>query len=349
MRFCSYSTPAIILVFACLSCKNESILTADYSTIEGETMGTTYHIIYDSKTDLKPAIDSLLIDFNNSVSTYIPTSTISKINQADSLFCFDLTEDLYFKTSFEEATRISELTQGNLEPTIMPLVNYWGFGYKERVQIPEINYPLLDSLKSYLGLEKLKTSQNGNQYCISKTNPNIQLDLSATAKGHGVDVVAEHLQNKGIQNYMVEIGGEIRTLGVNRSKQPWVIGINRPEKGAGLNEIELPIKISNLSMATSGNYRIFYEADSVSFAHIIDPFTGLARPTDILSATIIASNCLLADGLATACMVMGLEKASTFIQNQDSVEALFIYANETGDGFEYYYTSGFSSHLIQDK
>lgn len=341
----------VCLVFgiALIGCKQEKTIAKpiSYSSISGETMGTYYSITYSDAQDLKPKIDSILIHFNQSLSTYFPSSTISRINQAEKKYCID-SEDKYFIHSFAKAREISIATDGALEPTIMPLVNYWGFGYGTRAQVETPNQSKIDSLLILMGMDKFSINTIDGKTCVSKENSKSQIDLSATAKGHGVDVISDFLESLNIQNYLVEIGGELRTKGVSTRKKEWLIGISKPSKDAGFKETEQLVNISNKAMASSGNYRIFYESKNIDYAHIIDPKTGMARPSDLLGATVIANTCLEADGFATACMVLGKEKAITLMNSQPHLDAFLIFASEDMESMEYYYTQGFEKYLIKE-
>ncbi len=334
----------LIGLISILSCK-ENVVESNkkpYLSIQGKTMGTTYNITYENiiNKNLKGEIDSFLVDFNKSLSTYDPNSTISKFNSSVGTFCYSLTEDKYLLESLSKALQISEETDGAFDPTVMPLVNYWGFGYKEKKMVEKPNQNTIDSLLNLVGYKKIGVLNINDSICISRDVPNMSIDLSASAKGHGVDVVAALLSKYGITNYMVEIGGEVVASGVNNRNVFWTIGINKPEKGANPNDIQLPISIPNKAIATSGNYRNYYENGEITYAHIIDPKTGDSRPTDILSSTIIADDCLTADAYATACMVKGLEKAKLLVNNKPDIEACFIYLD--GDkNFKYFYTKGF--------
>jgi FAD:protein FMN transferase len=321
-----------------------------YHKIEGKTMGTTYHISYQGSdpVQIKTGIDSLLEVINLSMSTYIDSSTISKFNQADSLYCFDNILDKHFQLVFDKAKEIYSLTGGAFDPSIMPLVNYYGFGYKEKKKVEKADTSKIIELMSLLRFDSvsLYRPNEKNLLCISKPASGVQIDFSAIAKGYGVDAVAEYLETNNIRNYMVEIGGEVRALGLSDKNKEWVIGINRPDENAGLNEVELPLKISNRSVATSGNYRNAYESKGHKFAHIIDPKTGFSRQTDILSASVIAKDCMTADAYATAFMVLGIDQSLQLIEQLKDVEACFIFDLE-GDGiFEFKISSGFSDYFL---
>ena len=336
-----------VAFFAIIGCKPDG---PTYYRIEGKTMGTTYHISFQGSdpVQIKSGIDSLLDVINLSMSTYIDSSTISKFNQADSLYCFDNTVDKHFQLVFEKAKEIYTITGGAFDPSIMPLVNYYGFGYKEKKKVEKADTSQIMKLLSLLRFDSTSISgpNENNLMCISKPEAGVQIDFSAIAKGYGVDVVAEYLEANKIRNYMVEIGGEVRALGLSDKNKEWVIGINRPDENAGLDEVELPLKISNRSVATSGNYRNAYESKGHKFAHIIDPKTGFSRQTDILSASVIAKDCMTADAYATAFMVLGIDQSLQLIEQLKDVEACFIFDLE-GDGiFEFKISSGFSDYFL---
>lgn len=312
-------------------------------------MGTFYNIQFDIDPDLVPQseIDSLLKIFNLSLSTYIPESTISRFNKADSVYCYAI-KDTFFEKVFVKSKEIYALSKGYFNPTIMPLVNYYGFGYEKSKKVETLDTSYIREVLGYMRFEEMNLSEDtmAGEMCIFKKQKPAQLDFSAIAKGYGVDVVATYLESKGAGNYMVEIGGEVRTKGENAEKKPWVIGINRPSDDASLQEVELLLAVSGVSVATSGNYRNFYESKGQKFAHIIDPHTGMNRPSDILSTTVIASDCMTADSYATAFMAMGLEKSLELAKSIDGLEACFIY-DEEGDGqFEFRMTEGFKKYFL---
>ncbi|MBK9150717.1 MAG: FAD:protein FMN transferase [Saprospiraceae bacterium] len=333
------------------SCKEENQKV--YHKIEGKTMGTTYHITFDGANPeaIQTGVDSLLKYINLSMSTYIDSSTISRINKADSMYCYAQKDDPHFSIVFEKSAEVKSSTSGAFDPSIMPLVNYYGFGYTEKKKVEKADTTRINELLALLRFDEISLSgpDEKGMICITKPAKGVQLDFSAIAKGYGVDKVGEYLESNGIRNYMVEIGGEVRALGLNDKNKEWVIGINRPSEDASPNEIELPIKISNRAVATSGNYRNAYESKGKRFAHIIDPKTGFSRPTDILSATVIAKDCMTADAYATAFMVMGIEKSLELIEQLNDMEACFLYDLE-GDGvFEFKISSGFSNYLLHNE
>lgn len=338
-----------VLSIFLIGCKEKE---QTYYKLTGPTMGTTYHITIqtDQPEAMKNSIDSILADFNYSMSAYIDSSTLTYFNNADSLFCYDPQKDPYFEPIFIKSKEIYEKTNGAFDPSIAPLVNYYGFGYKEKKMLDKLDTVEVRRLLSLMVFDTLQLTKDeiGN-ICIQKPNKNVMLDFNSLSPGYAVDVIADFFNKKGLRNYMINLGGEITALGVNDKKEEWVIGINKPAEGASESEIELPLLISNKSLATSGNYRNAYESKGQKFAHIINPFTGMSQPTDILSATVIADDCISADAYATAFMVLGLEKSLELVEQLKGIEACFIYDNE-GDGvFEFKISEGFSKYYLHNE
>ena len=288
--------------------------------IEGTTMGTTYQvkIISNNEAELKEKIDSLLTDLNLSLSTYIDSSEISRFNRRSSL---EISPD-YFIPVFQASADIYEETEGAFDPTVMPVVNAWGFGPAGRMDLPDSS--VVDSLLQVIGLEKLSLRNN----VLIKEDPRIQLDFSAIAKGYGVDLLSEFLDSKGAENYMVEIGGEVRCKGVNMDGEIWRLGIEDPTEESTLSAI---VGLDNRAMATSGNYRNYYIKDGRKYAHMINPKTGYPVIHSILSATVLAEECMIADGLATAFMVMGEQKAIDWLSTRPEIDAVLIYSDQNGE------------------
>ena len=313
-----------------------------YQRIEGEIFGTFYHIIYDDpqQRDLQPELLEVLGAFNHSLSTYDPNSTISKINQSqDSAMLDD-----YMKEVYVNAQLISENSNGAFDMTVAPLVNYWGFGFDARdVQQKKYAAAQIDSIKTFVGFSKTKIKGN----TIIKDDPRIQLDASAIAKGYGVDVAASFLASKGCKNYMVEIGGEVVTLGKNPKGLDWRIGINKPIDSpvAIDNSLQAKVSLSGKAMASSGNYRQFYMLDGKKYSHTINPITGYPVSHNLLASSVIADRCLTADGYATACMVLGVEKSLEMAKRTPEIEAYLIYEDENKE-IKTVYSDGFASYLI---
>lgn len=339
----------VVLSIFLIGCKEKELT---FYKLTGPTMGTTYHITIqtDNPEAMQKAIDSILADFNYSMSAYIDSSTLKYFNRADSFFCYDPKKDPYFEPIFNKSKEIFEKTNGAFDPSIAPLVNYYGFGYKEKKKLEKLDTAEVKRLLSLMVFDTLQlTKDESGNMCISKPYKDVMLDFNSLAPGYAVDVIAGFFNKKGLRNYMINLGGEITALGVNDKKEEWVIGINKPVEGAAESEIELPLLISNKSLATSGNYRNAYESKGQKFAHIINPFTGMSQPTDILSATVIADDCMTADAYATAFMVLGLEKSLELVQQLKGIDACFIYDNE-GDGvFEFKISEGFSKYYLHNE
>lgn len=343
------STLVIFSLICCYSCKQSE---TPYYKLTGPAQGTTYNITLQTNNPdgIKKSLDSIFADFNTSMSLYIDFSTLVNFNTADSIFCYDPNLDKYFEPIFKTAKEVFKNSGGAFNPSIAPLVNYYGFGYKEKKELKSLDTIKIKELLKLMVFDSLEIDQSSpTQWCIRKPQKEVMLDFNSLSPGYAVDIVASFLESKGLRNYMIELGGEIKALGVNDRKQEWVIGINRPKEGADVSEIELPLMISNKSLATSGNYRNAYESKGMKFAHIINPFTGMSQPTDILSATVIADECIIADAYATAFMVLGLDKSLELISQLKGVEACFIYDSE-GDGiFEFKVSEGFSKYYLHNE
>lgn len=303
-----------------------------YQHNEGTIFGTLYHAKYLCDKDLKAEIEAELQKVDASLSMFNPQSTVSRINrgetdEADQMLCEVL------RLSFA----INKATGGAFDPTVAPLVNAWGFGFKSG-QLPDSLQ--VDSLRALVGLSGIHL----NEGKVTKDNPLSILDFSAIAKGYGVDRAAQVLKSHGIQNFMVEIGGEVVTGGVNEKGEPWRIGINKPDDDSTSTNTELQdvIALSGKAIATSGNYRNFYIHEGRKIAHTINPQTGYPAQQDILSSTVLAPICAQADGFATAFMVLGLEESKKVLKSQPHIEAYFIYTDEQGC-YQTWQTEGFKA------
>ncbi|WP_439128914.1 FAD:protein FMN transferase [Polaribacter sp.] len=298
------------------SCKKEVVLS-DYS-LRGAVFGTTYKITYlNAATNYQKEIDSLFLKMNNSLSTYIPNSAISKINKGDTT----VVVDDYFVEVFKKSKRIFKETHGYFDPTVGNLVNAWGFGPKNIKR--DLTDEEVRKEMQFVGLQMVTLKNNQ----IKKKYNQIYLDFNSIAKGYGIDVVARFLEKQNIHNYLVEIGGEIRTKGLKEENKPWVVKLVDPiNTETGFKKINL----SNKSMATSGNYRKFRITDSgKKFVHTINPITGLATESNLLSASVIASlDCADVDAYATAFMAMGLEKTKSFLKNNPQLKVVLLYINK---------------------
>ncbi|MFY0689860.1 MAG: FAD:protein FMN transferase [Cyclobacteriaceae bacterium] len=288
--------------------------------VAGQTMGTiVYNVKFmaEEEVEYKSAIDSVLKALNQSLSTYIPNSEISRFNRADTIV-FD--SELFYPM-LANSQSIFERTEEAFDPTIGPLVNAWGFG--PGGPIANFDSSGVDSLLQYVGYSQI----GFDQYYATKPS-GVYLDFSAIAKGYGVDLVGEFLEKKGIENYMVEIGGEVRTRGMNDKKKVWSIGIEDPLVARDEQKLLAIARLDNRSVATSGNYRNYYEKNGVTHAHIVDPRTGYSNQNNILSASVFASDCMTADAYATAFMVLGVEKSMEIVNADPNLEALLVYRGE---------------------
>jgi len=295
---------------------------APYQHNTGTIFGTVYHATYQSRHDLRTEIERVLHKVDLSLSTFNKQSVISRINNGE-----QIVPDKMFIEVFNMAQQVSEKTSGAFDITVAPLVNAWGFGFKDGIMPTQTQ---VDSLLTMVGYEKIALrKQNGKSY-VYKADDRIMLDCSAIAKGYAVDVVAAMLASRGVENYMVEIGGEIVTHGKNPKQQSWKIGVTVPEDDS-LNvntDLQTVLNVHNEAMATSGNYRNFYYKDGRKYAHTIDPKTGFPTQHSLLSATVLAPQCAVADAYATAFMVMGLEKAKQVLAENKDLAAYFIYTDE---------------------
>lgn len=299
---------------------------ADYQHDSGLVFGTSYNITYQSNDNLKPEIEKTLAEVDASLSPFNEKSVITHVNKNEAVILDD-----HFITVFRLSSEIYKDTEGAFDITVAPLVNAWGFGFKNGIT-PDCH--AIDSLMQFVGFDKVKL-QDGK---IIKTDDRLMLDCSAIAKGYGVDAVARLLKSKGIDNYMVEIGGEIVASGENPKGAPWRIGVSKPDDDSVSvsNEIQGIINISNRAMATSGNYRNFYYKGGKKYAHTIDPKTGCPVQHSILSATVVSDECAKADAYATAFMVMGLDKAKAVLARHKDMMAYFIYSDDKGNNKVWY-------------
>ena len=282
--------------------------------------GTSYSVINQCDSDLSQSIKNELMKVDRSLSPFNEHSVITAVNNNK-----EVVLDNMFQEVFQKAMAISRETDGAFDITVAPLVNAWGFGFKNGTQ-PDRRQ--VDSLREMIGYEKLSLV-NGK---VHKKDPRMMLDCSAIAKGYGTDMVARLLKERGVQNYMVEIGGEIVTKGVNAQRVPWKIGVTKPDDDSLSigNELQTILNVTDKAMATSGNYRRFYYKGGKRFAHTIDPKTGYPVQHNILSATVLADDCATADAYATSFMVMGMEGAKRVLERHPELMAYLIYDDGHG-------------------
>lgn len=312
----------ISLLVIASSCREKKAVIESFN---GFAQGTTYSIVYENNRkitndEVKKRVEKILRDFDMSLSLYKDSSILSRINRNE-----DVAVDEYFTEAFNLSVKISEMTGGAFDITVGPLVSAWGFGPDSQKNFSEAKR---DSLLKLVGMNKISLSDGH----IIKKDPGIKLDFNAIAQGYSVDVVCKFLDDLGFKNYLVEIGGEVRGKGTKNGAK-WRIGIDKPVDNnfSPGEDLEAVIRISDEALATSGNYRKFYVENGVKYSHTIDPHTGYPAKNNILSATIIASDCGTADGIATACMVMGKDSAIEFIQSKPEFKAFFVYSDEKGN------------------
>jgi FAD:protein FMN transferase len=312
--------------------------------ISGQTMGTTYTVKWlpiengDNKSEIQNNIESILTGINQSMSTYISDSELSLLNQAEADSWLAISDDLY--TVISHAIQISVFTNGAFDITVGPLVNLWGFGPDPfSYEIPDES--VLEKTKQYTGYENLIIDLLSNK--VSKTHRSVTIDLSGIAKGFAVDKIAQYLDQQHIQNYLIEIGGELKAKGQNAERQAWQIGIEQPESTS--RSIQRIINLQSAAMATSGDYRNYFEKDGIRYSHTIDPATGKPITHNLASVTVIDKSAIHADAMATAFMVLGREKTYKLADNL----GLAVYTlSKTEFGFEEKYNEYFKSYLSSE-
>ncbi|MEN8856729.1 MAG: FAD:protein FMN transferase [Flavobacteriaceae bacterium] len=312
--------------FAFISC-NEKITNNEPVKLQGQVFGTTYSIIYyDISKNFDTEINQLFDEINQSISTYIPTSVISRINKGE----IGIKADSYFKEVFSKSKQIFKETNGYFDPTVGNLVNAWGFGPEKPLN--ELDSNRVKELMQFVGLDKVTIENNS----VVKQFPETYLDFNSIGKGYGLDAIGRFLESKGVDNYLVEIGGEIRLKGTKPEGKLWTVQIENPNTD-GSRSAYTNLKLTNKSMASSGNYRKFRIAnDGQKYVHTINPKTGYATESNLLAATVIAElDCADVDAYATSFMAMGLEKTKEFLESKPALKVILIYANEKGELTEF--------------
>lgn len=323
-----------ILALSIISCRGEK--TVDEVTIRGEAFGTTYAVKYFGELDeaqkIQKGIDSVVYVVNKSMSTYIPQSDISKINKGDSTIVVD---DMFVDV-FTLSRKLNKATSGYFDPTVGTLRNAYGFGDTEALKV--IDEKALDSLMQYVGWDKVSLRENRT---VQKESSEIYFDFNAVAKGYGVDRIAVYMKSNGYQNFLVDIGGEIVASGINEQKQSaWTVGIESLDSKVDNRTATVLVSLTDKAMAGSGNYRKnrIDEVTGKQYVHTINPLTGSAERSDVLSATVIADDCATADAWATSCMAMGLERSKEALKGQN-VEAYLVSYDTV------YMTEGFGKYI----
>lgn len=324
---------SFVLLFT--SCKNET----PYIEETGSVFHTLYSIKYQSDKPLTDKLDAEFQKFSLSLNPFNPNSIISKVNNNEPVEL-----DEWFIEVFNKAQEVSAVSDGAFDITCAPLVNLWGFGFKN---MDTVTQHVIDSLKTFTGYQKIRI-ENGK---IVKDDPRVILNTSAIAKGFSCDVIARLMEREGVENYMIDIGGEVVVKGVNAKGECWRIGINKPENdstGIVKNVEEVVQLCKKGGIATSGNYRNYYIKDGKKYAHTIDPKTGYPSEQSILSATIVAENCMIADAYATAFMVVGVDGAAELARKAPGIEYFLIYAGEEGK-HKFAYSEGMLQYLPNRK
>lgn len=325
MKRIIYIIVAIGLV-ALAMCRTKEAETQalSYHKLEGTVFHTIYHITYQGERDYHEEIKQLFKEFDGSLSMFNDTSIITRMNNCDT----SVVANRYFRHVFTKAMEVSEATGGAFDITVAPLVNLWGFGFKNS---DNVSQAAIDSILQFVGYKTVHLDEEGH---LHKDDPRTIMDASSIAKGYMSDVVADFLREQGVENYMVEIGGEVALNGVNPKGSRWSIGINKPTDDSTQVNSELQdiLYMSEGGVATSGNYRNFYYKDGKKYAHTIDPHTGYPIQQDILSSTVIARDCMTSDAYATAFMVLGKEKAMEVLAKDTTLMAYFIVDAPDADG-----------------
>lgn len=325
----------LILLFSCNS-PSQKMHKVKFA---GEAQGTYYVITYfdTQNRNLQPQIDSLLYAFDQSVSIWVPNSIISRINGNDTTVIVDS----WFTGNFDLSKEVYKNTGGAFDPTVGPLVNAWGFGFTDRMKVDSA---VVDSLMPLVGFDKVMIKNDR----VLKDDSRIQFDFNAIAQGYSVDLVAELLETYGVDNYLIDIGGEVLGHGGKPDGSAWKVGIEKPKDNAAYGEgLKAIVKLKDKALATSGSYRKFYEENGIRYSHTIDPKTGFPVQHSLLSVSVLADDCGTADAYATAFMVMGVDKAKEFLQNHKFLEAYLIFSDKDGT-LKTWNTKGFSDILDEE-
>lgn len=355
----------LLLLLLLLSCENKPATVKESASIQqnvptlllkGQTMGTTYSVVMLVSAlpegtakdtllqNMKRTLDSALVALNDEVSNWEKNSTVVQFNA--SAGGIDVTEAPHFLANYQLAKRVADATGGAFEPTILPLTDYWGFGAgKERIEAGVDTSEVLRR-KALVGMDKIQLE--GDTF-LRKSIAGVNLDLGGSAKGYGTDLIAQLLKEQfGLENFLVEIGGEMYAAGSKSPEQPWKIGINVPREDAKFSAIAETMPLENKAIATSGNYRNFYKVGGTTYSHTLNPLTGFPERNRLLSASVIAADCATADAYATACMVLGPTAAMKMIEAQPALEAYFLVRKEDAEEMVPMISSGLSDIFKND-
>ena len=330
----------IFILTSLLSCREKNSIRKNF--IVGNAFGTTYNIQFYSKLDvnIQKGIDSTVKRVNKSVSTYLYNSDISRINRGDTT----VVTDSIFRDIFHISKKIHLLTNGYFDPTVGVLRNAYGFGDVKPLE--KLDKKTLDSLMTFVGFRKVILLKNGK---ILKKHPQIYIDFNAIAKGYGIDCIGKYLEKKGIKNYLIELGGEILTKGKHvDTGKPWIVGIESINSKLENRSVATTVALENIAMASSGNYRKF-RVDSLTgkkYVHTINPLTGSAEQSDVLSATVLASTCAVADAYATAFMALGFNKSKEVLKNTKEIEVYLTYTDSLNN-HQTFLSKGFKKVVLE--
>ncbi|MDX1428074.1 MAG: FAD:protein FMN transferase [Salegentibacter mishustinae] len=333
-------TALFFLVLLTVSCKNDG---PQANTYTGNALGTTYQVKYFSSENFntEKALDSIFDVINTSMSTYQDNSDISRINSGGE----EVEVDVHFQNVFRYSNQIFRESNGYFDPTVGSLVNAYGFGPDKPLNEPD--EAVLDSIRQLVGFEKVNLTSNNT---IEKENPNIYLDFNAIAKGYTIDVIADYLDKQNVENYLIELGGELVAKGQNLEREsPWMVAIDNPQQTDAERTLQTVLALKNRAMATSGNYRKF-RIDSITgnrYVHTINPLNGKAEKSNLLSASVLAENCTLADGYATAFMALGYERSLEMLEELENVDVYFIYVGDK-ESIRVFTSNGFEKALVED-
>jgi thiamine biosynthesis lipoprotein len=341
-----YSLVLIVAMYGMYKYRESKKETTTASTADvvqtsfgGPTMGSTYSIKYvtspDKAVNYQAQVDSILERFNESLSTYRPDSEISQFNTGHAVAF----RSPFFYPVLKKSQEVYQASGGAFDPTVGPLVNAWGFGNGKERKAP--GQARIDSLMQLSGFDKISFDEQS----VQKQKEGVYIDFNAIAPGYAADILGRFLEDKGISDYMIEVGGEVLCKGKNKERKYWTIGINNPEyEQKGGDVLQAIVQMNNRALATSGNYRNFYEQDGKKYAHTIDPKTGYPVQHSLLSVSVFAKDCMTADAYATAFMVIGREKAMEFLNKDEELDAFFVYADEKGK-LQTYTTEGIKAYI----
>jgi thiamine biosynthesis lipoprotein len=335
MKFIGLALFVLLFLTACQPKKRE------YVKISGFAQGTTYNITYENSTneDYSQDIDSILKAFNRSLSIYDSTSVISRINNNDPT----VEADDWFIQVFRKSAEVNASSGGAFDITVGPVCKVWGFG---NGPVMKHDTAYIDSLLQFVGMDKVQLE--GRK--VIKKYPGVKLDVNAIAQGYSTDLVCDFFKSKGLKNYLVEIGGEVRGSGTNAKDQFWHIGIDRPKEDNMMpgSDLQAIVEMNNKALSTSGNYRSFFVEKGVKYAHTIDPKTGFPARNTLLSASVVCDDCMTADAYATTFMVLGVEKSKMLLSKLHGIEVYFVYTNMQGN-YEVFFTEGMKAMILEQK